>query len=202
MLELKQFAINLDQILNDSRMTPKILAKELGVKVTTIWKYKSGHQNVPLKNLIALSKILGCTPNDLLEGYFYTEHEMLVREFFNLFDQSHPMKKEMAVKLVDFFANKMKDMIFAQRLKLVRRDKALDVNQFAKMLNVSLSSYKNYESGNQTPKIETLIAMCAACEVTPDVFLWNHFSTPKDSLREKFNNIIPSDIIEIIRILK
>ena len=62
-------------------------------------------------------------------------------------------------------------MVFAQRLKELRKERQLTQYQMAQMLDISMMAYCHYEIGDREPRISTIIALCNFFDVTADYLI-------------------------------
>lgn len=60
---------------------------------------------------------------------------------------------------------------FASNLKFIRKHKQLTKKEMAKKLNVSYSTYANYEYGNREPNLDVLIKISTLLEFSIDSLL-------------------------------
>lgn len=64
-------------------------------------------------------------------------------------------------------------MNFADRLKALRKEKALTQEEFAKKINKNRSTVAGYETERKQPEYETLINIAKALDVSVDYLLGN-----------------------------
>ena len=57
------------------------------------------------------------------------------------------------------------------RLKLLRKQKAVSQKTVAEAIGVTLSAYSNYEQGIREPNLQILINLCKYYEVSADYLL-------------------------------
>ena len=61
--------------------------------------------------------------------------------------------------------------MFGKRLNATRKEKGFTAQQMADMLNVTIRTYRNYESGTTSPSFGTLVQIADILEVTTDYLL-------------------------------
>ena len=62
-------------------------------------------------------------------------------------------------------------MMFGKRLNETRKEKGFTAQQMADMLNVTIRTYRNYESGTSSPSLGTLARIADILGVTTDYLL-------------------------------
>lgn len=201
-MDMSIFGANLKRASVKANYVPRQLAQELSVGVHTIWKYQSGKQRPTLKNVVDMSVLLHCTPDDLLEGNFYNRHNELIREYYTALQAQKDEVRKVVAKMLPYFASRLRGKGFAERLKLLRKYSSLHHEEIAAEICTSVSTYQNYESGNQTPKLETFLAICNLYETSPN-FLLRDVLRP-EILKDKliFYDILPGDFIYLVNVMK
>ena len=61
--------------------------------------------------------------------------------------------------------------IFAERLKNLRREKAVTLKEVSQALSVPLTTYANYEQGKREPPLWLLVKLCDYFEVSADYLI-------------------------------
>ena len=61
--------------------------------------------------------------------------------------------------------------MFSKRLNRTRKDKGFTAQQMADFLHIGLRSYRNYESGDRNPPLDTLVLIADALNVSTDYLL-------------------------------
>ncbi|MBQ9756081.1 MAG: helix-turn-helix transcriptional regulator [Clostridia bacterium] len=74
---------------------------------------------------------------------------------------------------------------FANRLRALRKERNLTQLQLAKMLNVSINSYSQYELGNTEPKYENLKKLADFFCVSIDYLLGSNYKTTAGQLTDQ-----------------
>ena len=62
-------------------------------------------------------------------------------------------------------------MFFGQQLNAIRKDRNFTAQYMADKLNITLRSYRMYESGNRSPSIDTLVKIADILDVSLDYLL-------------------------------
>ena len=80
-------------------------------------------------------------------------------------------------------------------LKLIRKEKGLTQTDVAKVLNITVSAYGNYELGQRSPTPEVLVQLADLFEVTTDFILGRTTNTID------FNTLSPfeKEFIDVLR---
>ena len=61
--------------------------------------------------------------------------------------------------------------MFPKRLNETRKIKGFTAQQMSEKLSIGLRSYRNYESGNRFPSLETLVKIADILDVSTDYLL-------------------------------
>ena len=61
--------------------------------------------------------------------------------------------------------------MFAERLNKIRKEKGISAQQMAQHLGICLRSYRNYESGDREPSLDTLVRIADVLNVSLDYLL-------------------------------
>ena len=99
------------------------------------------------------------------------------------------------------------------RLLELRTEKELSQREIAKLLNISQSTYNNWENENTQPSIEQLIALSKLFEVSVDYIIGRNdeYETDKDRLEitgkqrellKAFNTVSPDIQDAVLRLLQ
>ena len=61
--------------------------------------------------------------------------------------------------------------MLGKRLNAARKEKGFTAQQMADKINVTIRTYRNYESGTTSPSLETLVQIADILDVTTDYLL-------------------------------
>lgn len=89
-----------------------------------------------------------------------------------------------------------------QKIRKIRKSKAISQMALAEMVNVSLSYISYIENGKKHISLEILVQIANALETTPDTLLEDNLHTQKNSEIMKFTKRLQNlsfDEMEIIR---
>lgn len=141
-MELKIFAERLTELIFDSKMTARDVAKDVGIGKTTIYEYLSGNKMPTLGNLIKLADYFNCSTDYLLG----LEEESIDKTFL----QRKPFPERFRAML-DYFD------ISRYRLE--------------KMTGIAESVLYYWAKGQKTPTVESLVTVCEQLGCRLDFFL-------------------------------
>ena len=77
------------------------------------------------------------------------------------------------------------------RIKEFRINKGLKQNEMAKLLNISVSTYSNYENNYREPKLDLIHKICDILNITLDELLDRHNLDPEISDKISFELLSP-----------
>ena len=141
-MELKIFAERLTELIFDSKMTARDVAKEVDIGKTTIYEYLSGNKMPTLGNLIKLADYFNCSTDYLLG----LEEESIETTFY----KCKPFPERFRAML-DYFD------ISRYRLE--------------KMTGIAESVLYYWAKGQKTPTVESLVTVCEKLGCRLDFFL-------------------------------
>lgn len=61
--------------------------------------------------------------------------------------------------------------MFGKRLNAVRKERGFTAQQMADKINVTIRTYRNYESGTTSPSLEMLVRIADILDVSTDYLL-------------------------------
>lgn len=192
----EQLAINIRAIIDNSNMTPHEIAATIDKGVRSVWKYCSGKQQPGLKSIIALCNCLDVSPNDILKDCYSLD------DIFSI----EPILEHLTVHsysriklLVDYFysqAVRFAGSNLGERIKLLMDEQGIHAEDVIDKTPYAESTFHSMIHGMKfsLPRVENVIALCAALETTPHYLLQDYLNIQEPTLREQLMCLTPLQI--------
>lgn len=103
--------------------------------------------------------------------------------------------------------NEELSQVFGQRLRQLRKSRAITIEQLAEHCDISEGHLRNMESGLRVPSVPVLISLCNSLKITPQELLQPFLEIEdipinKKSLLEKIQQMEEEQLEQLIGILQ
>lgn len=135
---LKQFGTNLEQILHNSAMTERELAKALGTQSHVIYSYERGNKDPKMHRAAIMARILDTTVAGLLTGSKRAKKKSLKGEVLPVEEFNKELIKQLNEAL---------------------RNSSVNINQLSLKTGINSGTITNVLAGKRQPRLSTVVLM-------------------------------------------
>ena len=177
------FSDRLRQARKRQGLTQEELGKKSGLSTYTIQRYEYGKLN-PKKDTVAkLATALNLGYNYTKSGepYFYTFVDTVPSPEYK---DAEDFNQEQYQNAIEKALEDVTLSTIGEKIKWLRKNKKISQRELAQKTGLSIGSIQGYEQGRYNPKLEIVLKIADALEISPNVFYDDLSQEERESILE------------------